>query len=67
MRFTVASTLLNKGGIKIVNADRPNLALVGFSSRMYRPEVCYDEYIYKKEPNKPNKPENKPYDKFCFY
>lgn len=66
IRFTVASTLLNKGGIKIVNADRPNLALVGFSSRMYRPEVCYDEYIYKKEPNKPNKPENKPYDKFVF-
>ena len=66
MRFTVASTLLNKEGIKIVNADRPNLALVGFSSRMYRPEVCYDEYIYKKEPNKPNKPENKPYDKFVF-
>ena len=33
---------------------------------MYRPEVCYDEYIYKKEPNQPNKPENKPYDKFVF-
>ena len=52
MRFTVASTLLNKGGIKIVNADRPNLALVGFSSRMYRPEVCYVEDLYYKEPGK---------------
>lgn len=51
MRFTVASTLLNKGGIKIVNADRPNLALVGFSSRMYRPEVCYVEDLYYKEPD----------------
>ena len=52
MRFTVASTLLNKGGIKIVNADRPNLALVGFSSRMYRSEVCYVEDLYYKEPGK---------------
>ena len=51
IRFTVASTLLNKGGIKIVNADRPNLALVGFSSRMYRPEVCYVEDLYYKEPD----------------
>ncbi|WP_149700657.1 hypothetical protein [Campylobacter concisus] len=52
MRFAVASTLLNKGGIKIVNADRPNLTLVGFSSRMYRPEVCYVEDLYYKEPGK---------------
>ena len=52
IRFTVASTLLNKGGIKIVNADRPNLALVGFSSRMYRPEVCYVEDLYYQEPGK---------------
>ena len=66
MRFTVGTTLLGDDNFRSVNADRPNLALVGFSSRMYRPEVCYDEYIYKKEPNKPNKPENKPYDKFVF-
>ena len=66
IRFTVGTTLLGDDNFRSVNADRPNLALVGFSSRMYRPEVCYDEYIYKKEPNKPNKPENKPYEKFVF-
>ena len=44
--------MLNKGGIKIANADRPNLALLGFSSRMYRPEVCYVEDLYYKEPGK---------------
>ena len=66
IRFTVATTLLGDDNFRSVNADRPNLALVGFSSRMYRPEVCYDEYIYKKEPNKPNKPENEPYKKFSF-
>ena len=66
IRFTVATSLLGDDNFRSVNADRPYLALVGFSSRMYRPEVCYDEYIYKKEPNKPNKPENKPYDKFVF-
>ena len=66
IRFTVAATTTTLQGFRAVNADRPNLALVGFSSRMYRPEVCYDEYIYKKEPNQPNKPENNPYGKFVF-
>ena len=66
IRFTVATSLLGDDNFRSVNADRPYLALVGFSSRMYRPEVCYDEYIYKKEPNKPNKPENKPFQKFVF-
>ena len=66
MRFKAATTVLNKNGTNIVSSERINLALVGFSSRVYRPEVCYDEYIYKKEPNQSNKPENKPDKNFKF-
>jgi len=51
IRFTVATTLLGDDNFRSVNADRPNLALVGFSSRMYRPEVCYVEDLYYKEPD----------------
>jgi hypothetical protein len=52
IRFTVAATTTTLQGFRAVNADRPNLALVGFSSRMYRPEVCYVEDLYYKEPGK---------------
>ena len=48
------------------NGDRINIGMIAFSTEIYRPGVCYDEYIYKKEPNKPNKPENKPFQKFVF-
>lgn len=54
MRFKAATTVLRRGTTNIVSSERVNLALVGFSSRVYRPDVCYTEYIYAKRPSQSN-------------
>ena len=46
MKFTVAEN--NYGG---VNSEPINLALVAFSTRVYRPSLCYVEDISYKKPN----------------
>ena len=50
IKFTV-TTIKSSGGANVVSADRINLALVGFSTRIYKPDVCYMEYIYAKKPS----------------
>ena len=52
MKFTVSTK--KDASSSIVSADRVNLAMVGFSTRIYRPGACYMEYIYKKEPGQSN-------------
>lgn len=47
IKFTV-TTIKNSGSANVVSADRINLAMVGFSTRIYKPDVCYMEYIYAK-------------------
>ena len=47
VKFTVAT----KRTSEAVSIERIYLALAGFSTRIYRPEVCYVEELYYKEPN----------------
>ena len=46
IKFTVATEKRTNA----INSERINLILAGFSTRIYRPDVCYMEYVYKKAP-----------------
>ena len=50
VRFTVTTKKISGSTTNVTSADRINLALVGFSTRIYKPDVCYMEYIYAKQP-----------------
>ena len=49
IKFTVATKRTS-----VVSIERIYLALAGFSTRIYRPDVCYTEYIYAKRPSQSN-------------